>query len=221
MKRATLTLMLLLLISQLHIANSLANEITVKVVDIDDKPAVGLAIYLLPLDAQQLDFVKPASPVVSQSEKAFLPHISVMEKGMSVNFINEDNITHHIYSVSSKNNFSFRIKKGDSKSVEQLSSIGKVLMGCNIHDWMSGYILVVDTPLYTKTDQLGEAVIDVPVSGRYQLVIWHPQLKEKDNQLSQEITLPGKNDFQVKLNTPIINENKQKNREDFDFLEDY
>ena len=33
---------------------------------------------------------------------------------------------------------------------------GLVTLGCNIHDWMLGFILVLDTPWFAQTDKQGK-----------------------------------------------------------------
>jgi hypothetical protein len=62
-------------------------------------------------------------------------------------------------------------------------------MGCNLHDWMLAYILVVDTPWFAQTDAEGRATLpDLPAGG-YRLVVWHPRIAEREQGLSREVRL--------------------------------
>ena len=40
----------------------------------------------------------------------------------------------------------------------------EIAMGCNIHDWMSGYLLIVDTPFFTKSDKNGDSEIIIDIN---------------------------------------------------------
>ena len=51
---------------------------------------------------------------------------------------------------------------------------GEVVLGCNIHDNMIAYLLVVDTPHFAKTDKRGAAVLDGLSAGDYEIHVWYP-----------------------------------------------
>ena len=54
---------------------------------------------------------------------------------------------------------------------------GVVTLGCNIHDRMVGWIVVVDTPYYARTPAVpGQAQIDNVPPGAYTLRTWHGRL---------------------------------------------
>ena len=201
--------------------NPFAAGITVEVVDVNNKAVAGLVVYLEPLENQYLQSTQVKPLIIYQSDKAFSPYVSVISKGAIATFSNKDDITHHIYSVASKNRFSFRIKSGSSNQTEPLSVTGKILMGCNIHDWMSGYLMIVDTPLYSKTNPYGETTLEIPVLGRYNLVVWHPQLSEKNQSISREITVTDGKHYQVRLTKEMAEFTGQENPDGFDFLDDY
>ncbi|MEO7917333.1 MAG: methylamine utilization protein, partial [Dokdonella sp.] len=46
----------------------------------------------------------------------------------------------------------------------------------NIHDWMLGFIVVLDTPYFAKSDDDGRMRIANVPDGDYLLDIWHPRL---------------------------------------------
>jgi hypothetical protein len=57
---------------------------------------------------------------------------------------------------------------------------GEVTLGCNIHDDMVAYILVVDTPYFGITDDNGKAALAGLAPGRYRVHVWTPRLKRAD-----------------------------------------
>jgi len=50
-------------------------------------------------------------------------------------------------------------------------------LGCNIHDQMSAHVVVVDTPVFAKTDANGLVKLELP-AGEHQLKTWHPRMPE-------------------------------------------
>lgn len=196
-------------------------SITLNVKHLDGEAAKELVAYLEPVNPVYPLPINQTIIKISQIEKAFAPYISVMQKGGQVNFINEDDITHHIYSPVSDNKFSFKIKTNEQKLFANFEHTGEVAMGCNIHDWMSGYILVVDTPYYAKTDVQGQVAISEVVAGDYLLNIWHPQLNSTDNRQVQRVEINKNVELLIKLESPLLDLPVQKSEDDFDFLSDY
>jgi hypothetical protein len=50
---------------------------------------------------------------------------------------------------------------------------GLVVMGCNIHDAMIAYVMVVDMPWFAKSAADGIARIEGLPSGQYDVHLWH------------------------------------------------
>ena len=68
---------------------------------------------------------------------------------------------------------------------------GVVVLGCNIHDQMVGWILVVDTPYYAQTvAATGTAQIDNVPAGTYRLRTWHTRLPVGAPALDQVLSVP-------------------------------
>jgi len=184
------------------------------------KALEGMVVYLEPLDGQVLE---PSSKevVVGQFGKSFTPYISVSQVNSKVNFVNQDDITHHIYSAGSDNKFSFKIRAGKTNSSAQFSHASEVAMGCNIHDWMSGYLLVVNTPYFGKTDKYGQVNFDIEKQGKYSVVVWHPQMQSENNRMSKEEVISTSSTVTFALKNEMSEIPLQENDDDFDFLSDY
>lgn len=140
-------------------------------------PLVDAVIeVLLPPDLQA-SHTQPADVSVDQQQKEFVPNVSVISRGSRVNFPNSDDILHHVYSFSSPNVFELPLY-GNGQNVdyyEPFEQPGVVELGCNIHDWMLGYIYVAETSLAARTDETGEAVIQGIPAGEFQVRVWHPR----------------------------------------------
>jgi len=200
---------------------ALANSITVTVIDPKKAEVKGVIVYLTPSDKPSGNYTKTQPLIISQNKKKFTPYIAVLQKGQKIKFNNQDDVTHHIYSVSGKNRFDFKIKAGEHNSNINISTLGEVAMGCNIHDWMSGYVLVVDTPYFNNTTSTGRSHFENIPSGNYKLTIWHPQLETNNNEFKTDVIIQKEQNFEITLPKPLLPIPVQQNQDEFDFLEGY
>ena len=130
---------------------------------------------------------QPAAAVVDQVEKTFVPGILPIMVGTYVRFPNHDQIQHHVYSFSPTKTFELPLYKGEAAPAVLFDKVGVVKIGCNIHDWMSGIILVLPTPHFTVTDSSGKYVLENVPEGNYTLVVWHAQSHVKPEDTAQQI----------------------------------
>jgi len=179
-----------------------------------------IVVYLEPMDGQVLA-QSSKEVVIGQRGKSFTPYISVSQVNAQVNFTNQDDITHHIYSAGSDNKFSFKIRAGQTNNSTQFSHASEVAMGCNIHDWMSGYLLVLNTPYFAKTDKVGQVKFEVTQQGQYRVVVWHPQMQSKDHRMDKSVLIESDTNLIFTLDDDMAAIPLQKSDDDFDFLSDY
>jgi len=199
-----------------------AKDLVINVVDVNDKPVKDIVVYAIPNVGVADLPMNPNQLTIDQEGKKFSPYVTVMQKGQAIQFMNKDDITHHIYSVSGNNRFEFKLKAHSMKKTEVMDSAEEVAMGCNIHDWMSGYALVVDTPYYGKTNDDGKVTLNVADAGEYEVTVWHPQLDVKDNRIEKNYTLALESaQFNIKLPKVLLPIPEQLGEDDFDFIEEY
>ena len=112
--------------------------------------------------------------VIRQREKQFDPPLTIVVKGTTIDFPNEDKIFHNVFSVSRPARFDLGLyKSGTAKSVE-MKRAGTVDVYCNIHPEMVAKVKVLDNAYYTITGPSGEfRITDVP-PGEYPVVAWLP-----------------------------------------------
>jgi plastocyanin len=112
---------------------------------------------------------------IEQRSREFIPYVTIVQTGTAIDFPNHDPIKHHIYSFSAAKPFEIKLYAGKPVQPVVFDKPGEVVLGCNIHDWMEAYVLVVDSPHFAKTARDGRAVIPNVPAGRYRLQLWHPR----------------------------------------------
>lgn len=154
---------------------AIAATVQVQVLGALGKPLALAAVFLESREARQL--VKPlASAEIAQVNKVFDPSVLVVPVGTSVQFPNRDTVRHHVYSFSPAKTFELKLYTGKDANPVVFDKVGIAILGCNIHDNMTAWVVVVDTPYYGRTSKTGTVVLNnVPV-GRYQMRVWHPDL---------------------------------------------
>lgn len=124
--------------------------------------------------------------VMDQIDKSFVPYVLVIQQGQQVVFPNSDNIRHHVYSFSPAKPFEIKLYAGVPEAPILFDQPGIVVLGCNIHDSMLGYIVVSHSGRAGKTDSKGNVAM-APGPAPDTLQIWHPLLSEPVPAL---VTLP-------------------------------
>ena len=109
---------------------------------------------------------------IAQRGKRFDPGVLVIQTGTSVNFPNFDTVRHHVYSFSPIKPFELKLYAATPAAPVLFDKPGTAALGCNIHDVMSAFVRVVDTPYFAKTDAQGKAQLDVP-AGSHTMKVWH------------------------------------------------
>lgn len=146
-----------------------------------------------------------ASATVEQRDRELNPYVTIVQTGTAVDFPNRDPFKHHLYSFSPAKIFEIKLYAGKPAQPVVFDKPGEVALGCNIHDWMEAYVLVVDSPYFAKTDRRGRALIaDVP-PGRYRVHAWHPRQKQPAAQSKIEIrTKTAKLDLMMEVAPRIL-----------------
>ena len=127
--------------------------------------------------------------VMEQRNRTFIPHVLPIQTGTAVRFPNLDDVQHHVYSFSPAKTFQLPLYKGNPPNAVVFEKPGVVTLGCNIHDQMSAYIVVVDTPYFEKTASNGRAALRDLEPGRYSVHVWAPDMRGEP--ASVNVTLNG------------------------------
>ncbi len=177
---------------------------TVTVYNNNQKVQENVVVWLAPEQASGVNINKSLF-TMTQKNRQFTPHILVVEKNSQVEFPNADSIMHHVYSFSKSKTFELKLYREQPQNPITFEQTGVVELGCNIHDWMLGYIVVVDSPYYAITNEQGVASFDIQ-NGAYKLNVWHEGFRDISNIESQEVVITNnKLSYQLKqkLTLPI------------------
>ena len=155
-----------------------AATVTVQVQDASGTPLTDAVAYLESAQASKaLDAAKPSNPVeIAQVAKQFDPRVSVVPVGTMVSFPNKDSVRHHVYSFSPAKKFELKLYSGTPANPVQFDKPGVAVLGCNIHDNMVAWVVVVDTPYFGRSAKAGSVVLNNVPAGSYRLRVWHPGL---------------------------------------------
>ncbi|MBA1232142.1 methylamine utilization protein [Pseudomonas viridiflava] len=169
-------------------ANASAATFTAQMLDKQGKPLANAVVTLKgPPDATPA----PLKAAMDQRDQEFAPHVLAVHTNTQVKFPNSDNIRHQVYSFSPAKRFELRLYEGTPSEPLLFDKPGVVVLGCNIHDWMVGYIYVTDEPWFGVTDSNGQLKLDQMPAGHYQATLWHPQIEDMQPVSGGEFDIPA------------------------------
>jgi plastocyanin len=161
-----------------------ATTLVVELRDAKGAPVTNAVVYAVPRGK------KPPPPsrraVLDQRNRMFVPHVLPIQTGTAVTFPNNDNVRHQVYSFSSAKKFQLPLYAGTPAEPVVFDKPGVVTIGCNIHDQMSAYLVVVDTPYFALTEG-GRAELPGLPEGAYDVRVWYAGMRQEP--APQPITL--------------------------------
>lgn len=188
-----------------------ATDLQVRVQNAAGAPLANAVVYAIPAPIIAHDVLRHAT--IDQLNKQFVPRASVIRVGTSVSLPNSDQIHHSVYSFSPAKVFTLNLYAGKAAAPVLFDKAGVVVLGCNIHDQMVAWVLVLDTPFYTRTDESGAAELKGLPPGEYTLRAWHAPMQQEEagEALRLEATPPAPLTLRIKGDTgdtrdvPVLN----------------
>ena len=138
--------------------------------------------------------------IMDQRKKQFAPYVLAIGQGQKVEFPNSDNIRHHVYSFSNAKPFEIKLYKGVPGKPMLFGTPGLVVLGCNIHDKMIGYIYVSKSPMFGVTASDGSLALDLQ-SRPATVQVWHPDAQNPQRPVT--VTVPANGSDSVTLTLDI------------------
>jgi plastocyanin len=152
-----------------------AGQVVVQVTDDKGVVVPGAVVFLDSAAAARA--VKPLlNTEMVQRDKAFVPVVLPVTRGTSVAFPNQDTVRHHVYSFSPVKRFELKLYTGVPAAPVVFDQPGVAVLGCNIHDQMVGWVLVLDTPYFATANPQGRTTVPEVPAGEYTLRVWHQRL---------------------------------------------
>jgi plastocyanin len=163
--------------------SALAGDLVVTVKSASGAPVADAVVTIAAAHAGPIRF--PWTYRMAQQNIQFDPFVLIVPVGADVVFPNLDKVRHHVYSFSPAKTFELKLYGREETRVVHFDKPGVVQLGCNIHDNMIAFIVVVDTPYAAKTDAQGLATLrDVP-AGAQTVSLWRPYLHAPGNVVRQ------------------------------------
>lgn len=148
--------------------------------------------------------VKPMPTVeIAQAQRKFSPSLTVVTVGTPVNFPNFDTVRHHVYSFSPIKTFELKLYAGVPAKPIVFDKPGAAVLGCNIHDRMAAWVVVVDTPYFARTDAQGQVHLEGVPAGQYRLRAWHAGVPAGKEPAPVAFTVAG-GDARTQLTLPAV-----------------
>jgi plastocyanin len=150
-------------------------------------PWVSRYQALVYIDHANGEFPPPQeNPHMSQKGMVFQPHILPVLKDSTVDFTNDDTVAHNVFSPPGvATSFNLGLYGSGVKKTQTFNKLGEVPLLCNVHPDMLAYVIVLQNPYFSLTDDKGNFEIKNVPPGNYQLKVWH----EKLNEATQQVTV--------------------------------
>ncbi|MEO8464992.1 MAG: methylamine utilization protein [Gammaproteobacteria bacterium] len=166
-----------------------AGTLEIKVNDEGGQPVAQVAVYATPLAPVKKPNAANRTASMDQQHNEFVPHVLLISAGTLVQFPNSDTVSHHVYSFSQAKTFELALYKGNTPPPLAFDEPGVVVVGCNIHDSMLGYIVVVPTEHYALSDQRGMVRLEGVPAGDYTVEVWTPRARPTGLPAAQRVTV--------------------------------
>ena len=156
-------------------AGAWAGAVEVRVTDAAGRPLANAVVFLESREAKAA--MKPAvGAEIAQVDRQFAPQVTVVPVGTPVSFPNRDTVRHHVYSFSPAKKLEIKLYVGTPAAPVVFDQPGIAVLGCNIHDNMAAWVVIVETPWYGQSGADGRVAWAQVPPGAYRLRTWHPSL---------------------------------------------
>jgi plastocyanin len=176
--------------------SALAAKLTVKVTMPDGAPSSGFAVTAQTAGAEP---APPIKAIMDQIDRAFVPELIVVPVGSQVQFPNSDSVSHQVYSFSPIKRFQLPLYRGKPYPPVKFDMPGIATLGCNIHDYMQGFVLVTSAPYYGLTDKDGLWSRNNLPAGDYEISAWHPRMHEAPARLRRSVHLDANSTLEIQF----------------------
>lgn len=166
--------------SVLALALLLAFPLTAATLDVnvtypDGSAVPNAVVYVIPTRTIAMNRTVAS---MDQVNRTFVPHVLPVRAGTWVEFPNSDNVMHQVYSISPAKRFQSPLYVGKPARPIQFDKPGVVAVGCNIHEQMSAFIVVVPTP-YFGTAVNGRLTLNNLGADDYTVHVWYEGMRKE------------------------------------------
>lgn len=152
------------------------------------------------------------NPKMDQVGCAYYPHVLVVPVGATVELVSSDPVAHNVHSHAQKNEaVNTLIPKPGVVIPHTIEKAEEIKFTCDIHAWMTGYIVAVNSNFYTvtgykdaedkwissdayeKSTDTGKYTLKGVPAGTVRVVAWHEEL----GSANKRVEVPASGDITV------------------------
>ena len=113
---------------------------------------------------------------IDQNGCVFVPRVVIVPAGGTVDFLNSDRLLHNIHATP-KLNVSFNRTQPKNRTIPVTFAKPEIVrIDCDLHSWMTAWVVVAAHPYYAVTKADGAFAFDKLPPGSYRLHSWHERL---------------------------------------------
>lgn len=165
------------------------------------------------------------NPVMDQKGCAYYPHVLVVPVGATVDLTSKDPVAHNVHSHAQKNEqINIQIPKPGIVVPHTIAKAEEIKFTCDIHAWMTGYIVAVPSNFYTvtggkddkgewlsadayeKSADTGKYTLENLPAGRARVVAWHEEL----GSANKTVEVPASGDLNVNFTSADFKKKAKK-----------
>jgi len=188
---------ILLTLATLTSVGASASTLAVAVQDRAGAPVKDVVVIARLIGGAERPATETPPAVMDQLNRQFAPYIIAVHTGSAVMFANSDSVAHQIYSFSPPRPFELGLYRGKPRNPIVFDKPGVVVLGCNIHDNMIGYVYVTDAPYFGTTDSAGHLQFSALPAGNYSVEIWTPRSSAKENVAPRSVSVASEQSLNV------------------------
>lgn len=128
--------------------------------------------------------VPPMRASIVQRGEQFVPPVTVVTTGSTVDFPNGDPYFHNVFSLSRTGTFDLGRYPSGSTRAHVFARPGIVKVFCHIHSQMSALVVVLDHPYFAIPSESGAFTLPPVPEGDYTLVAWHERVGAQRQRIS-------------------------------------
>jgi plastocyanin len=138
---------------------------------------VRYALVYLPkptaVNEEEKSKASTAQVVFDQVKCTFEPHVIAMMNGATVELKSSDSVVHNVNAKLRAQPFNGTVAAGAKLPFKPVGAERQPAeVTCDIHNWMKGYWLVLDSPYFAVTDEKGNFEIKNVPAGTQKVVVW-------------------------------------------------
>jgi plastocyanin len=137
-------------------------------------------VVRLAVGAVKVKPAKLAPKVIDQRGCRYTPHVLSVTAGQAIAYRNSDPTFHNVHTVAAGGtDFNIAQPAGAAEAVHAVPTPpgdAPYRVRCDVHPWMSAFVLVTDHPFHTVSREDGTFKLENVPPGSYKLQAWHPHL---------------------------------------------